>query len=486
MGVGTPISLRDHDEGSLWTTRVSSTGDCGGGGLRVRLGGVFDELCSRQSGVFTWRQALACGLSADRVRAQVSAGRWQRLGPQVYASFTGPPPRSAVLWAAVLRAGRDAVLSHHTAAELAGLTDEAGPVVHITIPPDRRVTRRGGVVLHVSRYAQSARHPTRLPPQTRIEETVVDLTQQSKTLDEAVGWLARACGRRLTTAARLDAVLSGRSRVRWRDELSAALRDVADGSHSLLELRYARVVERAHGLPPGTRQSVRERRGGRWYDDVCYRPIAVRVELDGQAAHPAEMRFRDKRRDNAAVVAGDAVLRYGWADIAESPCAVARQVAQVLRRNGWCGRLRPCGRGCLAGGVDAPEPDVVDAFGWAEEVGGGVAEGGVVDRPFRPVHLVGEYHDVGAPVAQVLGGPASVGVTDRGFHAVLGRLEEQRVGRSGYGPDLPATVRAAGAEEEAGRNGELALPAGQRGGLPPLAVRQQVGGQWYGYDGAAR
>jgi very-short-patch-repair endonuclease len=136
-----------------------------------------------------------------------------------------------------------------------------------------------------------------------------------------------------------------RQRVRWRRDLAAALQEVADGCHSMLELRYVRLVERPHGLPRGVRQNRRDR----WRDDVTYAGYAVTVELDGRLAHPAERAFRDHRRDNAAVLTGLTVLRYGHADLAHRPCAVAREVAAVLRAAGWLGRPRSCGPGCGTG-----------------------------------------------------------------------------------------------------------------------------------------
>jgi hypothetical protein len=55
------------------------------------------------------------------IKRRLERGRWQQLHWGVYAVFTGPPPRQAWLWAAVLRAGPGTVLSHLTAAELHGL-----------------------------------------------------------------------------------------------------------------------------------------------------------------------------------------------------------------------------------------------------------------------------------------------------------------------------------------------------------------------------
>ena len=296
----------------------------------------------QQAGIITRQQALAAGLTDEAIDAQVGAGRWQRVYPGVLATFSGPVGRDARLWAAVLSAGPGAVLSHETAAELLGLLDEPVEAVHVTVPVERNIRPRPGIVLHRSRNVERSRHPVLEPPRTRLEETVLDLTQTSPTLDASIGWLVRAVASRQTTAARLLTALAARHRVRWRRELIAALSDVADGCHSMLELRYARQVERAHRLPRGCRQ----RRRGSWYDDITYTGFDVLVELDGLAGHAGERVFRDHRRDNAAVLSGAKVLRYGYADVTRRPCVVAGEVATVLRAAGWVGHPRGCGPGC--------------------------------------------------------------------------------------------------------------------------------------------
>ena len=278
------------------------------------------------------------------IEAKVAGGRWRRLFPGVYASFNGPPPRRSMLWAAVLRAGAGAMLSHETAAELAGLTERPSARIHITVPQRRTPARIAGVILHRSVRAAASRHPTRTPPQTRVEETVVDLTQTARCLDDALGWLARAVGARVTTAARLLDAMSERSRLRWRPTLVAALDDVDAGCHSLLELRFRHDVEQAHGLPRGDRQVPTNRMGRKTIDDVHYDDYHTTAELDGRAAHPDHLRWRDMRRDNAEVVSGRRPLRYGLGDIGQYPCHAAAQLARVLQLGGWPGTPRPCSR----------------------------------------------------------------------------------------------------------------------------------------------
>jgi very-short-patch-repair endonuclease len=305
---------------------------------------VWREVARDQCGVLTRAQAIAAGVTRSGIAANLRARRWQRVYDGVYATFSGPLPRRSRLWAATLRAGPAAMLSHDSAAELVGLCDRPAGLVHVTVPVNQRVARIPGVVVHRSRHAGRILHPTRLPPQTRVEETVLDLTQSSCRLEDAIGWLARAVGGRLTTTERLIASMRERRRLRWRRLLESALDDIGSGCHSVLELLYLRAVERAHGLPTGERQARRQRRSGRAYDDVWYRAFRTRVELDGRAAHPEHERWRDMRRDNDAVAAGDRPLRFGPGDVHERPCVVAAQVARVLIQAGWTGRPRRCRR----------------------------------------------------------------------------------------------------------------------------------------------
>jgi hypothetical protein len=129
------------------------------------------------------------------------------------------------------------------------------------------------------------------------------------------------------------------------------LADAGAGVHSALEHRYLSRVERAHRLPAaGRNEAEPDGAGGRVYRDLRYRPWRLVVELDGRGSHPAELGFRDRRRDNRVVTAGDLPLRYGWHEIADDPCGVAAEVAQVLSARGWTGRPRRCGPGCTLSG----------------------------------------------------------------------------------------------------------------------------------------
>jgi hypothetical protein len=304
------------------------------------------EIAEMQCGVLSRRQAILGGIGPDVIDRLLRSGRWQLLQRGCYAVFTGQPSREATLWAVLHRAGPGAALSHQTAAELFRLTDYPSSLIHLTIPAGRRVDPIPGAVIHRSVRIQDARHPVLLPPRTRIEETVLDLVQDAVTVDDAFTWACQACQRGLTTAERIAYAMTRRKKLRWRAELSAALTDIGEGAHSLLEQRYIRRVERPHGLPRAKRQ-LQVIHGTRYsYRDNVYEDYCVSVELDGRVAHPDHRRWLDSRRVNEAAAEGRVTLVYNWADVSWRSCATAWQIALALRQGGWKGTFRQCGPTC--------------------------------------------------------------------------------------------------------------------------------------------
>ena len=73
--------------------------------------GEWRMLLDAQCGIVDRRQALDLGFTARRIEHRLTSGKWQRVHEGVYATFSGPLPRDARLWAAVRRAGDGAMLS---------------------------------------------------------------------------------------------------------------------------------------------------------------------------------------------------------------------------------------------------------------------------------------------------------------------------------------------------------------------------------------
>jgi predicted transcriptional regulator of viral defense system len=306
------------------------------------------ELARWQAGAISRRQLLDADVSTKKIAKRLARGRWQQLYRGVYAVFSGQPARETWLWAAVLRAGDGAVLSHGTAAELHGLVDTPADAIFVMVPSTRRITTPGIVVRTSGRIGQ-ATQPNRDPPRTTVEETVLDLAQLSRTFDDACGWITRACAKRLTTEEKLRAALAQRKKMRWRTELDEILAAAGDGIHSVLEYRYLRDVERAHGLPR-SRHQVRVVIDGKVvYRDVYYEDYQAAVELDGRMAHPEDERWRDNQRDVKAGVQGVYTSRYGWRDVYARACDTALLQAQILRSRGWQGTPKPCSPRCPVG-----------------------------------------------------------------------------------------------------------------------------------------
>ena len=155
--------------------------------MAIPIPGACRELLALQSGVVGRQQALQAGLREDVIRTLLRTGRWQPMQRGVYAAFTGEPCRQAVLWSVVLRIGPDAILSHQTAAELFGFASDTDGPIHVIVPRESQPGRIPGVVIHRIDRARDARHPSLLPPRTKVEETVLDLAASARSVEDAYG-----------------------------------------------------------------------------------------------------------------------------------------------------------------------------------------------------------------------------------------------------------------------------------------------------------
>ncbi len=133
-----------------------------------------------------------------------------------------------------------------------------------------------------------------------------------------------------------------------RDWLNAILKDVAEGTCSVLEHGYLTRVERAHGLPRGRRQERGTDEHGRArYRDIAYtvgRPRRTQyVELDGRLGHESTHdRDRDLERDLDAALDHADTVRLGYGQVFERACSTAGKVGMLLRHRGWEGVPTAC------------------------------------------------------------------------------------------------------------------------------------------------
>lgn len=308
------------------------------------------DLLALQDGVIARRQVLACGLPPAYVARRLRRRDWVPVHPGVYVNHTGPLTWRQRAWAAVLACGRSAldgwsaIRAHEGPGRRAG---GSGPI-EVVVPRGHRPARIDGVRVRESRGFEESAQLHLSPPRVRYDDAIILLSDRAADDLQRVAILADACGGRRTTSARLVARIDESARLRHRALMVEVLRDIAEGTCSVLEHAYLTRVERAHGLPRGLRQvAVTDDSGRRMYRDVVYGGRSPRwrqiIELDGRLGHDTAIdRDRDLERDLDAALADAATVRLGYGQVLGRPCATAVKVALLLQRQGWIGELTTC------------------------------------------------------------------------------------------------------------------------------------------------
>jgi hypothetical protein len=314
---------------------------------QVRERQAWEHLVLEQHGAIETQQLAALGVTADAITANVDGGRWRALLPRVYTTTTGPPPRPTRMQAALLYAGPSAILSHRTAAEEWDMLSIGDGPVHVTVPYGcSAVSQPPEVVVHRSR-AFAYISVASVPPRTSRADTALDLAVAEPSAREAMRRLVGVTTTSGISLVEIERQLAERPPYRYRRALASALDRMAGGVASVLEDLYALDVEEAHALPVAVRQVPFVVDGYTLWEDAVYDHVGVplTVRLDGRAYHSHPMvAFRDRRRDNAAELAGRSRLVFGWRDIKHDACGAAREVLTVLKRHGWQGTSRRCAK----------------------------------------------------------------------------------------------------------------------------------------------
>lgn len=291
------------------------------------------------------QQALAFGVSRSWVTRQVAKGIWQRIFPGIFVTDSARISWFSRAQAAVFLGGFGSYLSHESAWFLNRMQTHGPRIITVSTPSTRYIKPRAGV-----KFFRRADNPVvhGQIPHTREEDTLLDLLANTTDSTEMVGLLTVGLRARINPNQILQK-LGERPRFPRRRLILELLGEASHGVESPLEFLYDRDVESAHGLPKARKQ-LSQKIGGRWIRaDRVYEKYLVRVELDGQLAHPGGRTNTDTWRDNAVLLQqGEITLRYRWLHIMKQSCEVAVQVAAALRNRGWKGALKPCGPGCTA------------------------------------------------------------------------------------------------------------------------------------------
>lgn len=305
-------------------------------------------MAARQHGLVTYQQLLECGFSRQAIWRMVKAAMIQRVRHGVYRLCGVPATWRSAQLAAVLSAGKGAVLSHRSAAALWGMADRhALDVIEITSPYQ---CRQPGVTGHRCPLDVNDRTVHEHIPVTTPARTLIDL---AGALDE------RALGKMLDQALRHDlttlrAVSAGLARVpavqgRWgptRVKLAAVLALRGVGYHAAAN-DWEREIDPwfdRSALPPARRQ-YRVRVGGRRYTlDRAIPELKVGIEWSGRGPHGTRSQFEyDSDRRSRLQAAGWCVLDFHYysdpefiAETVTSVCAIraGRRLPEQITRSG--------------------------------------------------------------------------------------------------------------------------------------------------------
>lgn len=291
-----------------------------------------------QDGVVSRRQLRALQFTPADLARMVRHKDLVRAVPGVFVNHTGRLTQQQREWVAVLV---------HWPAVLTGLSALPGSppraVVDVAIAHHRKVRPVDGVRTRRTSDLDDRADWRRGPPRIKITHALIDAASELRDdVPAAYRLMADVVQTRQTTAVEVAAVLRTR-RIAGQRLLLEMLDDLATGACSVLEREWLR-VERAHGLPSGSRQSPGKAGGRSTERDVLYADHDVLVELDGRAFHDsAAARDNDARRDLEARVVEDVVtIRLTYGMVFGTPCWTAVHVARLLRRGGWGGVFRHC------------------------------------------------------------------------------------------------------------------------------------------------
>lgn len=290
----------------------------------------------RQSGLVTPAQLADLGMSQRTVARRVADAGWERRSTRVIALPAWPESLERDLIASRLHQP-SAVASHSAAAQLREypLLPSVEPEVTVTYQdsnrnPFARVHRSADLfdddiersgALWVTSTGRTAADLFTWCHEARATKIVKDLVLTGRL---SVGELAAShgrysgCGRPTTVVVRqLIAQLSGRS----------------DIKRSALEAEYLELVEGTELAEPDEQVPLPGWRSQPGRVDFAYSWARVIVEVDGRRWHGDADQFElDRRRDNAAQLAGWLVLRFTWEQVTHRPTYVLQTIRVAVRR----------------------------------------------------------------------------------------------------------------------------------------------------------
>jgi very-short-patch-repair endonuclease len=252
----------------------------------------------------------------------VAAGRLQVVHPGVYAVEHAMRTVEGAWMAAVLAAGKGALLSHTAAAAAWDLRRTSSGLIEVTACSRSR-RRLGGVVVHQTRsfHADEVARVDGIPA-TSVARTLLD-SAAVLPLRQVARMLEQAERLRLFDLRAIDELL-GRSRGRHGVKLLRVAIAAVEGEPPRVNSDWERAFLdfcEDHGLPKPQLNAIVE-----GYEvDALWKDQKLIVELDSYSFHRHRTAFEDDRRkDGTLQLAGYIVLRITWRRFETEPEELAR------------------------------------------------------------------------------------------------------------------------------------------------------------------
>jgi very-short-patch-repair endonuclease len=293
------------------------------GKVTARLWGLA-AVAGRQGGVVALWQLLDLGFTRSTVQHWLGDGRLHRVHAGVYAVGHGAIEWKGRLSAAVLACGREAALSHRSAAAWWELLPTQRAVVDVTAPGRHR---RRGIDAHIGRLTDRDRTEHEDIPITTIPRTLLDLAEveSASRLAKAIDTAER---RNLFDLCALNELLARspgrRGLKRLRDLLSNY--EPLQMTRSDLELEFLAFVEEQRLQRPQANALV-----GIHEVDMLWAEQRVIVELDTWDYHGTVQAFeRDRARDIELKLLGYEVVRVTARRLRGDRARLASQLRRLL------------------------------------------------------------------------------------------------------------------------------------------------------------
>ena len=260
---------------------------------------------------FTAAQAVEAGARYSQLSASVAKGRCERPWRGIYVTC-------GATWKERLAAAgmaADGVISHRAAARLHGLWGlEDSSDYDLTIPPDRRFSRRGLVVHQSPLDEQDLSTVDGISGVTTLARTVIDLAAVLYGDAYAIAFESAWClDPNLLDAIerRLEQIGSvGRHGMKRLRALIADARRRERPLESPLEVRFWRRLRRWRVPLPTTGVEVDDGAPTRYRLDFCYPEQKLAIETDGFTWHGSRDRWAaDCRKQTRAAAAGYRLMR---------------------------------------------------------------------------------------------------------------------------------------------------------------------------------